>query len=80
MQSAFGSRVQLVGQGTVSVTGGREDIGVDANRNRYGSLRLTYRQVIRLGRSSKSYECGSERISQVKPTLGTPAIAQAVAL
>jgi len=28
------------------VTGGGQDVGVDANRNRYGSLRLTYRQVL----------------------------------
>jgi len=28
------------------VTGGRLDVGVDADRNRYGSLWLTYRQVI----------------------------------
>jgi hypothetical protein len=29
-----------------AVTGGFQDVGVNANRNRSGSLRLTYRQVV----------------------------------
>ena len=53
---------------------------MDPERNEYGSLRPAYRHVVRLGRSSKSYECGSERVSQAKPTLGTPNIVQTVAL
>jgi hypothetical protein len=64
----------------VSVTGRRQDVGVGANSNRCGSLRLTHRQVVWIGRISKSYEYGSRQISQVKPTLGTSAILQTAAL